>query len=115
MEPISVNNLLKYVVRNEVLMFSCVEGGSAPADRDGDTANGDEAALFFHVNIIMSTRLDKKPTTALFWQQTGLALQEFPPTPMTEMGEQPKPTRAVISVRTIPSKPRSAEIGSELA
>ena len=32
MEPISVNNLLEYIVWNEVLMFSCVEGGSAPVE-----------------------------------------------------------------------------------
>ena len=43
-------------------------------------------------------------TTALFWQQTGLALQLFPPRPRIEMGEQPTPMRAVTSETTIPSK-----------
>lgn len=39
-------------------------------------------------------------------QQTGEALQEFPPTPMTEMGLQLTPTRAVMGPSTIPSKLR---------
>ena len=55
------------------------------------------------------------PTTALFSQQTGLALQEFPPTPMTEMGEHPKPTRAVTSWRTMPNNPRIAAADLESA
>ena len=70
---------------------------------------------FFHVNIIMSTRLDKKPTTALFWQQTGLALQEFPPTPMTEMGEQLIPRRTSTPWTTIPSRPSKRLPAGELA
>lgn len=49
-----------------------------------------------------------KPTTALFSQQTGLALQEFPPTPMTLMGEQLAPIRTLRSLKTIPSKANRA-------
>ena len=35
-------------------------------------------------------------------------MQEFAPTPRTEIGEQPKPTSAVTSERIIPSNPKIA-------
>ena len=43
------------------------------------------------------------------------AYQELPPTPMTEMGEHPKPTRAVTSWRTMPNNPRIAAADLESA
>ena len=55
-------------------------------------------------------------TTLLFSQHTVLAEQELPlPTPMTEMGEQPRPIFAVVSWRTTPRRARRAEPAAELA
>ena len=51
----------------------------------------------------------------LLVQQTGLALQELPPTPMTEMGLQLTPTRAVMGPRTTPSKPARIPTKGSLA
>lgn len=49
-------------------------------------------------------------TKLLFWQQTGLALHSLPlPTPMTEIGEQVRPTNTEGSLRTTPSRPRRPE------
>ena len=71
----------------------------------------------------------------LFWQHTGEAEHEFPPTPITciivdindaivretmkrqrtEMGEQLTPTSADTSWTTIPSKPKSVDTDGESA
>ena len=51
----------------------------------------------------------------LLVQQTGLALQELPPTPMTEMGLQLTPTRALMGPRTTPSKPARRPTKGSLA
>jgi hypothetical protein len=40
----------------------------------------------------------------LFSQQTGVAEQESPPTPMTEIGSQVRPTRAFTSWTTMPKR-----------
>ena len=54
-------------------------------------------------------------TTLLFWQQTAVALHELPvPTPMTEIGEQSRPTRTSTPWTTMPSRPRRSDAaGSE--
>lgn len=55
-------------------------------------------------------------TIALFWQQTGLAVQALPePTPMTEMGEQSIPRRTSTPWTTMPSRPRRRLPAGELA
>jgi len=51
------------------------------------------------------------PLKLLFWQQTGLALQEPPP----RMGEQVSPTSTLMSERTMPSKPRTRPAALEEA
>lgn len=51
----------------------------------------------------------------LLVQQTGMALQLFPPTPMTEIGLQLTPTRALIGPSTTPSKPASNPTSGSLA
>jgi len=51
-----------------------------------------------------------RPLKVLFWQQTGLALQEAPdPIPTTEMGEHPRPIGTLTPPRTMPKIPRRPE------
>ena len=50
----------------------------------------------------------------MFVQQTGLALQELLPTPMTEMGEHVKPTRTFKSLKTMPKRPASRFASAEV-
>ena len=51
----------------------------------------------------------------LFSQQTGLALHALPlPTPMTLMGEQPRPSRPVTLPKTMPKRPASRFASAEV-
>ena len=55
-------------------------------------------------------------TTLLLSQHTALALHALPvPTPITLIGEQSRPTRAVISWMTMPKRPRMAATPASLA
>ena len=55
-------------------------------------------------------------TTLLLSQHTALALHALPvPTPMTLIGEQSRPTRALISWSTMPKRPRMAATPASLA
>ncbi len=84
--------------------------------RDGDTANGDEATLTMYVRFRTCSCKNKTLTTALFSQQTGLALHASPElTPMTLMGEQPRPSRAPTPSTTTPNPSRSAAPAGEFA
>ena len=67
---------------------------------------------------LVSTRynFNIRLTTALFSQQTGLALQVLPlPIPTTSIGEQWRPMRALRSCTTIPKGPRRAAPAAEPA
>ena len=55
-------------------------------------------------------------TTLLFWQQTTFEEQALPePTPTTEIGEQPRPSKPSTPSRTMPSRPRMAPKPASLA
>lgn len=76
---------------------------------DGEATNREESTLsddYGHDELMLMKIRKAKHTMPLSVQQTGEALQEFPPTPMTEMGLQLTPTRAVMGPSTIPSKLR---------
>ena len=90
---------------------------SATLEGDGEAAEGDEATLTnvrqFQGNPFA---LGRALTTLLFSQQTASAEHELPvATPMTLMGEQPRPTWAVTSWRTMPKRARIVETPAESA
>ena len=67
--------------------------------------------------IVSRQKTDKnlRLTTLLFEQQTGLALQLLPPTPMTLMGLQVSPTRPFTLSALMPRPARIAATPEDLA